>query len=212
MKSDILLIEDQSMVRHGIVALINTLEHYAVTAAVASVSEAVDILQSPHHFVLVLSDFHLRGDTALSLLKRKKELMLPPVIVLTSICNAVEIQSCIAHGIRGCLFKESDSIELEKAFENVLSGAVYFAPGLFFAASAATVTSVFSSSETPLLTPAEREILQWLATGMSNKEIARLVGKSAETVKIQVSQLLRKLDCKTRTQAVVSASQRGLFQ
>lgn len=63
----------------------------------------------------------------------------------------------------------------------------------------------------PRLTPSEREILQWLATGLSNKEIARLLGKSAETVKIQVSQLMRKLGCKTRTEAVVNASRRGLI-
>ena len=58
----------------------------------------------------------------------------------------------------------------------------------------------------PTLTPKEFEILKWLATGMSNKEIAKVLGKSDQTVKAQVQELLRKLDVSSRTEAVTKAT------
>ena len=197
------------MVRHGLVALINSLTAYQVVVAVASVQEALQQLRdsiASHRFALILSDYHLGDETALHLLQHCKTMPLPPVVLLTSVCNAAELQQAILLGARGLLYKECDAEELVRAFNAVCAGGVYYASGLGLSSA-----PPISEAETPVLTLAEREILQWLATGMSNKEIARLLGKSAETVKIQVSQLLRKLDCKTRTEAVVNASRRGLI-
>lgn len=197
------------MVRHGLVALINSLTAYRVVVAVASVHEALQELQdatAAQRFALILSDYHLGDETAIRLLQHSKTLLLPPIVLLTSVCNAAELQQAIVLGARGLLYKECDAEELARAFNAVCAGGVYYASGLGLASA-----PPMSNADTPVLTLAEREILQWLATGMSNKEIARLLGKSAETVKIQVSQLLRKLDCKTRTEAVVNASRRGLL-
>ena len=55
------------------------------------------------------------------------------------------------------------------------------------------------------LTTTESEILKWLATGMSNKQIAITTDKSTETVKTHIASILKKLQCKTRTQAVTKA-------
>lgn len=57
----------------------------------------------------------------------------------------------------------------------------------------------------------ETEILKWLATGMSNKQIAVITGKSAETIKTHVTRILKKLQCKTRTQAVTKANHFNLL-
>lgn len=218
-KTAILLIEDQAMVRHGLVALINSLTGYHVAAAVGSVPEALAQLHeqpvqdqemnkpsAEQRFALVLSDYHLGGDTAASLLRYGKKNHLPPVLLLTSVCNAAELQQAVTLGARGLLYKECNDEELVRAFDSVCAGGVYFASGLGLSSA-----PPISDADIPAITPTEREILQWLATGMSNKEIARLLDKSAETVKIQVSQLLRKLNCKTRTEAVVNASRRGLI-
>lgn len=201
MRIEVLLIEDQALVRHGLEALINTLDGVRVVAAVASVDAALAALHSHRPPSLILSDYHLGSETAVDLLKCSPSVALPPVLLLSSVCNAAELQAAMAWGARGLVYKECDAAELATAFASVVVGGVYFAAGV----------SV-PSAETPAistLTRAEKEILQWLATGMSNKEIARLLGKSAETVKVQVTQLLRKLDCRTRTELVVTASRRG---
>lgn len=206
MAREILLVEDQTLVRNGLVALINTTGSYVATAAVETVNEAITLLSAPHTFALVVCDFSLRGETALDLLQKCLPLVIPPVILLTSYFNATELQRCVTAGARGFLYKECDLDELKRAFEAVLLGSVYFAETQEWSAP-----MPMSAPTAYCLTPAEFEILKWLATGMSNKQIAIALGKSSETVKIQVSQLLRKLACKTRTQAVMLASEYNLI-
>lgn len=201
MPVELLLIEDQALVRHGLEALLNALHGVRVVASVPSVAAALATLPANPGVSLILSDYHLGTETALDLLKRVGSVALPPVLLLSSICHAAELQAAMAWGARGLLYKECDAAELATAFATVLAGGVYFAAGMPVVSADATAI--------PTLTRAEKEILQWLATGMSNKEIARLLGKSAETVKAQVTQLLRKLDCRTRTEAVVTASRKG---
>jgi DNA-binding NarL/FixJ family response regulator len=208
MPVELLLIEDQALVRHGLEALLNTLDGVRVTASVSSVTAALALLNAGHTFSLILSDYHLGNETAVDLLKRASSVAMPPLLLLSSVCHAAELQAAMAWGARGLLYKECEAAELMKAFAILLSGDVYFAAGLTGFSASPSVTPERAKPE-PAVTRAEREILQWLATGMSNKEIARVLGKSAETVKAQVTQLLRKLECRTRTEAVVTASRRG---
>ena len=198
MCQSILLIEDQALVRSSLAALINTTEHYRVCNAVGSIPEAIALLQQPDRFDLVLCDFNLQQDTAQSLLQARLP-NLPPIILLTSLFNAIEIQSCMSLGARGFLFKEGELDEMLKAFADVLAGGVYFATQQIV-----RLSGVDNTADT--LTLSEQEILRWLATGMSNKQIAIALGKSAETVKVQVAALMRKLQVRTRTQAVVKGA------
>lgn len=202
MPIELLLIEDQALVRHGLEALLNSLDNVRVVASVSTVDAALAVVNSGQPISLILSDYHLGNTTAVDLLKRASSVALPPMLLLSSVCHAADLQAAMAWGARGLLYKECESDELATAFATVLAGGVYFAAGL----PPLPATSALPASS---LTPAEREILQWLATGMSNKEIARLLGKSAETVKAQVTQLLRKLECRSRTEAVITASRRG---
>ena len=194
------MIEDQALVRASLTALINTTDDYQVVVAVASVAEAIAALEQHQAIDLILSDFHLRHETAHRLLQSKQSL--PPVILLSSLFNAIEIQSCMSLAARGFLFKECELEEMLKAFADVLAGGVYFALQTLPAqrqSNSAEQTAILD------LTPSEKEILRWLATGMSNKEIALALGKSAETVKVQLAGVMRKLNVRTRTQAVVKA-------
>ena len=196
MPHSLLLIEDQTLVRKSLTALLDGRQDFHVTASAETLADAFQLLQR-QRFDLILCDYHLRGETAVDLLREAHSL--PPVVLLSSAFNAIEIQRCISLGARGFLFKECDLAELEQALAAVLDGGVYFTPAGI-------------ASPAPLaLTPSEREILRWLATGMSNKQIALTLGKSSETVKIQVSQLLRKLNTRTRTQAVVKAGKLNLL-
>lgn len=206
MTRSLLLIEDQTLVRESLMALINSTGRYQVVAAVGSVAEALEQLPQLTALDLILSDFHLRQDTAHSLFQQRPASSLPPVILLSSLFNAIEIQTCMRLGARGFLFKECDLAEMLKAFDDVLAGGVYF-----------TLRDPMRPSppeQAPSelqLTTTQREILKWLATGMSNKQIAQALGKSSETVKIQVSQIMRRLNVRTRTQAVVKAASLNLL-
>lgn len=200
MLNRLLLVEDQCLVRASLAALLNSASPFEVTHQVATVNEALDLVQKKSAFELILCDYNLENDTAKSLLQKSQTIDLPPVVLLTSAFNALEIQSCQTLGAKGFLFKESTLEQIIEALTAVLEGGQWF-----------QLPESPAEEYSTQLTPAEHETLQWLATGMSNKQIALATGKSKETIKVYIGRILRKLDCKTRTQAVTKAVRLNLM-
>ncbi len=206
MSTGVLLVEDQALVRASLKSLLNSTEKFSVMA-VESVPQALDALASAQQFDLVLCDYQLQGDTAESLLRAMYRWPGLPVVLLTSQANAMSLQRCRDLGASGFLFKESGIEEFIEALDAVVAGHECFnAPGLPTTADNLERQGRFESVS---LTETELTVLKWLATGMSNKQIALATGKSAETIKSHVASVLRKLRCKTRTQAATKA---GLYQ
>ncbi|MBL4797681.1 MAG: response regulator transcription factor [Oleispira sp.] len=212
MKKRLLLVEDQTLVRKSLVALINTSEKYHVSDSVESVASAIALLKQDADFDLILCDYSLKGETALDFLQEKKGISSVPVILLTSFFNARYLQDCINFGAKGFLFKECDADELEEAFGVVLSGSTFFK---IVESNQELQKSVLTGGGgiglNSDLTPKEHEILRWMATGMSNKEIAKVLMKSDQTVKAQARELMRKLEVGSRTEAVIKATQLNII-
>jgi len=212
MKKRLLLVEDQTLVRKSLVALINTSDRYHVIESAESVVEAINLLKKNNEFDLILCDYSLKGETALDFLQGVSNTFPIPVILLTSFFNARYLQDCINFGAKGFLFKECDVDELEEAFDVVLSGSTFFK---IVESTNGAQENVLPSSrlilDKPILTPKEHEILRWMATGMSNKEIAKVLTKSDQTVKAQVRELMRKLEVNSRTEAVVKATKLNII-
>jgi len=212
MKKRLLLVEDQTLVRKSLVALINISDEYHVSDSTESVAGAVAILQQAPEFDLILCDYSLKGETALDLLQSIKGISSVPVILLTSFFNARYLQDCINFGAKGFLFKECDADELEEAFGAVLSGSTFFKIVESNQGSQQSVLTGRGRSDLEdELTPKEHEILRWLATGMSNKEIAKVLSKSDQTVKVQARELMRKLEVSNRTEAVIKATKLNII-
>ncbi len=212
MKKRLLLVEDQTLVRKSLVALINISDTYHVSDSTESVAGALEVLTRDPEFDLILCDYSLKGETALDLLQSIKDISSVPVILLTSFFNARYLQDCINFGAKGFLFKECDADELEEAFDVVLSGSTFFKivesnQGL----QQSVLTGVRSVGLKSDLTPKEHEILRWMATGMSNKEIAKVLSKSDQTVKVQARELMRKLGVSSRTEAVIKATKLNII-
>ena len=205
MSPRILLVEDQALVRASLASLLSSTEQYVVEA-VENVQQALASLASSVHYDLVLCDYQLQADTAETLLRAMHRWPSLPVVLLTSHANAISLQRCRDLGARGFLFKESNIEEFIDALNEVIAGNECFnAPGLPVTANAYAQREGIDVN----LTETEATVLKWLATGMSNKQIALATGKSVETIKSHVASVLRKLRCKTRTQAATKA---GLYQ
>lgn len=205
----ILLIEDQALVRESLASLLNSTTLFQVTATLESATQALSLLEQRRDFDLILCDYHLQQDTAETLLKAQRDRPDTPIVLLTSHFNAIALQRCLSLGAKGFLFKETGIEEFISALSLIADGGTYFAtpePAL------PTITG-HEQNNTPnlQLTAAEQETLTWLATGMSNKQIALSTGKSAETVKSHITSILKKLNCKTRTQAVTKAAHFNLL-
>ena len=131
----------------------------------------------------------------------------PPVIVLGD--DEVLIAEAVAAGAKGALPRHVDPAPLVAAVRAVAEGLVVIDPA--FPASVLPTRGELLGSPTEELTPRESEVLQLLAEGLPNKQIALRLGISEHTVKFHVDAILGKLGAHSRTEAVTRAARLGLL-
>ncbi len=134
-----------------------------------------------------------------------------PVVAL--VADEADAAGAIAAGARGGLPRDVESGPLLAALQAVAQGMVVVDPALASALLPAAGRHRDRASPAPAedLTPRELEVLQLLADGLSNKQMARRLGVSEHTVKFHVNAILSKMDAHTRTEAVTRAARLGLI-
>jgi DNA-binding NarL/FixJ family response regulator len=115
-------------------------------------------------------------------------------------------------GARGYLLKGAQGGETLRAIRAVASGEVIFSAGVAKQMTAYFARGIPAAEEAPFpeLTPREREILDWLAQGLTNAAIGEKLGLSPKTIRNQVSNIFGKLQVATRSEAVIKAREAGL--
>jgi len=121
------------------------------------------------------------------------------VLIFTAYSERALLDSARDSGARGYILKESSHDTLLRAIEQLAGGEGFFDPALLL-------------EETETLTPRESEILQLLANGMSNPDVAAKLFISQETVKSHVRHILAKLEADTRTHAVAIALRESMIK
>jgi len=202
----LLLVDDQSIIREGLSSLLTAQPDLEVIGEAANGEEAVRQALSLNPDV-VLMDIRMPvmdGVAAIRLLKGQAPEI--KILVLTTFDDDRYVAEAMAHGADGYLLKDTPSSELAQAIRSVDRGYTQMGPGLF--AKTRTSSNRDSiSKELVQLTNREREVLQLIATGHSNKEIAAQLYITERTVKNHVNSILRTLDLRDRTQAAIFANQ-----
>ncbi len=126
------------------------------------------------------------------------------VVVLTTYDTDEEVFRALQAGAASYLLKDVDSAELVETIRSVHAGRKVIAPDI------ASRLAEHVASET--LTPRQHEVLEWLARGKSNQEVAETLFISEGTVKAHVKAILAKLDARDRTQAIMTGIRRGLLR
>ena len=117
------------------------------------------------------------------------------------------VTQAMSYGAKGYLLKDTPSTELAQAIRSVNQGYTQLGPGLFEKMRLANPTpTVKSAPELATLTPREKEVLQLIAAGYSNREIAEQLYIAERTVKNHVNSILRRLNLRDRTQAAIFAN------
>lgn len=133
------------------------------------------------------------------------------IIALTNFQDAEMVQQALQAGVSGYLLKNVTADELARAIRAASSGHSILAPEATEALITATAHAAEVREEMPIsLTTREHEVLEWLAQGLSNPEIAHKLVLSPVTVKFHVSNILSKLGCASRTEAAALALRLGL--
>lgn len=207
----VMVCDDHPIVREGLRTYLGSREGLSVVAEAASGEEAVR--KAPHlapHVVLM--DLVMQGMGGVEATRRLGEVAPDArVIVLTSVTGDDEVLPAVRAGAVGYLMKDCDPSDLDDAIRAAHRGEALLNPR-----AAARVLAAVTQGRDPVqdaiasLTPREREVLEHLADGRTNRQIARALGVAEKTVKTHVTNLLTKLGAADRTQAAIVAVRAGL--
>lgn len=196
----IALADDQALVRHGLKALLETLGGIKVVVEADSGDGLVDALAT-HEVDAVLADIRMPGLSGVgALMELRRQGNLVPVILLTTFDDPVALKEGISSGASGYLLKDAQPETLKRVLEAAVQGQRIFQPGPMMSVGKQTEQLAAAG-----LTAQETAILRLVAGGYSNKEIARFLNIAVGTVKNHLSDMLRKLDARDRTHAVLKA-------
>lgn len=199
----IMIVDDHPIVRIGLAALIKTLPGMETVAQAGGGREAI-ALHRQHNPDVTLMDLRLPDISGVEVIRTLCETS-PEArfIVLTTYEGDEDIHQALQAGARGYIIKGLPHDLLTDAIKRVHSGGRYLPQVVKQALATRTPSSDLSSRE--------REILVRIAQGKSNREIAAELNLAEITVKCRVSAILERLDVHDRTEAVVTALQRGLL-
>lgn len=206
----VLLVEDETLVRHGIRKLLELDPRMVITAEAGDGEEALRLLDEDRPDVVLL-DVRLPKLDGLGVLRALRTRPdAPPCLVLTTFDDRALILEAIREGAKGFLRKDVSLAQLVQAIETLAAGGTFLQPALTdslmkgLEATRGLLPDSGSSLIEPL-TPRETEVLRLMAAAYTNREIAEALGTAEGTVKIHVSNILAKLAARDRTQAVLKA-------
>ena len=212
----VVVVDDQAMVRQGIGALIGAQPDLQVVGEAADGVEAVREVSRLHPDV-VLMDVRmpeLNGLEAAATILSAPSPTRSKVLMLTTFDIDDYVYEALRIGASGFLLKDAPADELARAVRVVAAGDSLLAPSItkrFIADAMRRHTSVPTASPAlGELTAREREVLELVAAGLSNGEIAGRLFVAEQTVKTHVSRVLAKLGLRDRAQAVVFAYEHGV--
>lgn len=204
--------DDQLLVRQGIRTLLELDGGIEVVGEASDGAEAIERIPRSVIDVLLLDVRMPRGSGLDVLRALAAEGALPPTLILTTFDDTDVVLDGIRAGARGFLLKDVSYQQLVAAIRAVAGGATVFQPAvterLLRAAGQVHLPTDLPSER---LTERELEVVQLMAGGYSNREIAHALGTAEGTIKNHVSSILAKLGVRDRTRAVLKALEAGLL-
>jgi two-component system nitrate/nitrite response regulator NarL len=206
----LVLVDDHALVRQGLADLLSRGAGMQVLATTGRADETHALLEK-HQPDLLILDLRMAPTDGISLLRSLREQgAQTPVIVLTMSEAAEDLAAALRLGVRGYLLKDMEPADVIEGIRRVARGELVVAPSI-----AGKLASILQQGEEPgsaaslvkQLTGRERQILEHVSAGKSNKAIAKALGISHDTVKLHVRHILAKLGLSSRVEAAVFAVQ-----
>ncbi len=196
-------VDDHPLLREGIATLINNQPDMVVVGQASTGREAIKGFRE-HQPDIALMDIRLPEMSGIdAVIAIRKEFPEARIIMLTTSEGDVEIQRALEAGARGYMLKSTPPKELVEAVRQVHAGKKRIPPEI-----AAHLAEHYSDEA---ITAREIEVLQQIAGGNRNRDIAEKLFISEETVKVHIKHIMEKLGASDRTQAVAIAVRRGII-
>ncbi|MFV0625736.1 MAG: response regulator [Alphaproteobacteria bacterium] len=213
----ILIADDHELFLKGLeFALKDMFDEIEFTLA-KNYNEIFEILDKQKDFNLILTDLAMPGATWLEAIAKIHETAPnTPIIVLSAVFEPKIVNKTIELGVSGYIHKTSSNDTIKEAINMVLSGGVYIPSELV----TSEISDIFSLDTCPtsaapkskILTVKQTDIINLIAKGLANKQIAYELGLTEGTVKLYITDIFRRLNVYNRTAAVVEAAKLGLIK
>jgi DNA-binding NarL/FixJ family response regulator len=207
----VLLVDDQSLIRQGLRALLELEADLEIVGEAENGQQAINFVAEFQPDVVLLDIRMPIMDGVAATREIQKRFVKTKILVLTTFDDDEYVSAALQNGAMGYLLKDTPSEELAVAIRAVHKGYTQLGPGivkkLLTQFSNGTPTQSPSLPSTLAeLTPREKEVLRLIATGASNREIAQELYISEGTVKNHVTNILNRLNLRDRTQAAIWAN------
>lgn len=203
----LVLIDDHPLVLQGIRAVVQFQPDMEVVGTASCGEMGIKLIAECRPDIAVV-DLRIPGEYGLDIIKKARKIApLCHFIILTSFSDKADVKRAMAEKVQGYILKEALPDEILNAIRLVSKNRTYIDPVIM-------QMLLSQDKDDPLeqLTPREMEVLEFLARGMSNRDIAGALFVTEYTVKKHVSQILEKLDLADRTQAALYAFSKGVGQ
>jgi DNA-binding NarL/FixJ family response regulator len=206
--SRFLIIDDHPLFREALHSAVEMAYPDVETVDAADLGNAIDVLNADRSFDLVLLDLKMPGIQGFEGLLRIRSLFpRVPVVIISGHEDARIVTEALSYGAAGFIPKSVRKQELASAIQRIMNGEVYlpdgYAPQTDSSVDAGRMQMI---ERLATLTPQQLRVLQMLREGLLNKQIAYELNVGETTVKAHVSEILRKLNVYSRTQAVIEVS------
>lgn len=200
----VLSVDDHPLLREGIAAIINSQPDMSLVGTAPTAAEAIRLFRE-HRPDVTLMDLRLPDSSGIdAVIAIRSEFPNARILILTTFDGDVEIQRALAAGAQGYLLKSMPPAELLAGIRQVHAGRKRIPTEI-----AAQLAEHMGEES---LTSREIEVLEHLAGGNRNRDIADRLFISEETVKVHVKHIMEKLGASDRTQAVAVAVRRGIIR
>ncbi|MFQ6034185.1 MAG: response regulator [Candidatus Bipolaricaulia bacterium] len=207
-KIEVLLADDHTLVRQGLRALLEREPGLEIVAEAGDGRRALELIEENRPLVAVL-DISMPQMNGLEAARRIAKTSPETRVILLSMYKSPEyVREAVRAGVRGYILKENAAEELVEAIHKVARGGYHFAPPILEEIVASARGP--SRSRLDLLTPREREVLQLIAEGHTNKEISKIIHRSPETVRSHRASIMKKLELHSIAELVRFAVAEGL--
>lgn len=206
----LLIVDDHSMVRAGLAALLEQPRYDMAVVLASNAKEGLEVIRANPDIEIVLLDISMPDVDGIAALKDFSQTRPDlPVILLAASENPSDVRRGLAAGALGYVPKSSSPETLLSAIRLVMSGEVYVPP-VMLRADGHVIPATPYSAAIPL-TKRQIEVLQMLERGLSNKEIGRELKLAERTVKAHITAIFKSLRATNRAEAVAFARRANMI-
>lgn len=196
----IMIVDDHILFRDGLKYVLDALGDDISILEAGTSDASIPLLKANPDIDLLLVDLNMPGEGGLAVLKECRiNYSMIPVVIVSGSKHKQDIQQAMDMGAMGFIPKDINSRLMINILQLVLSGGLYF-------------PQIISSDDKALFTPRQREVLEFIVEGYSNKVIAAKMGISEATIKMHVTAIFKILEVTNRTQAAMTAKENGLLR